>query len=99
MSIIIPTKNRIFIIRSLLRDLAQRLMDAGFDVNFADMEARAQFDLLFSRDVFSGEVECKLISVDAGRQIYRKDFYRFMEALSPALKAQRGLHPLPQTDK
>ena len=29
---------------------------------------------------------------DAGRQIHRKDFYRFMEALLPALKAKRALH-------
>jgi len=71
-------------------DLAQRLMDAGFDVTFADMEATAQFDLAFSRDKFVGEVECKSLSADAGRQIHRKDFYRFMEALSSALESQRA---------
>ena len=53
-------------------DLAQRLMDAGFDVNFTDMEATAQFDLLFSRGMFTGEIECKSLSADAGRQIHRK---------------------------
>ena len=73
-------------------DLAQRLMDAGFDVDFADMEATAEFDLLFSRGMFTGEVECKSLSTDAGRQIHRKDFYRFMEAFLPVLKAQRALH-------
>ena len=72
-------------------DLAQRLMDAGFEVNFSDMEATAQFDLAFSRDNFLGEVECKSLSADAGRQIHRKAFYRFMEALSSALEAQRAL--------
>lgn len=66
-------------------DLAQRLMDAGYDVEFADMEGRARYDLLFSHGAFAGEVECKSLSADAGRQIHRKDFYRFMEAIAPAL--------------
>lgn len=66
-------------------DLAQRLMDGGYDVEFTDIEGRAQFDLLFSRGSFVGEVECKSLSADAGRQIHRKDFYRFMEAITPAL--------------
>lgn len=69
-------------------DLAQRLMDNGYDVAFVDMEGEAQFDLLFARDKFAGEVECKSLSADAGRQVHRKDFYRFMEALAPALAAQ-----------
>lgn len=72
-------------------DLAQRLMDAGFDVSFADMERTAQFDLLASRGTFAAEIECKSLSADAGRQIHRKDFYRFVEAISPALDAQRML--------
>jgi hypothetical protein len=72
-------------------DLAQRLMDAGYDVEFVDMEGNARFDLLFSRDAFAGEVECKSLSADAGRQIHRKDFYRFMEAITPALAAQATL--------
>jgi len=72
-------------------DLAQRLMDAGYDVEFVDMEGNARFDLLFSRDTFIAEVECKSLSADAGRQIHRKDFYRFMEAITPALTAQATL--------
>lgn len=72
-------------------DLAQRLMEAGFDVAFVDMEGAARFDLLFGRGTFAGEVECKSLSADAGRQIHRKDFYRFMEAILPALEAQRAL--------
>lgn len=68
-------------------DLAQRLMDGGYEVEFADMEGSARYDLLFSRGELSGEVECKSLSADAGRQIHRKDFYRFMEAITPALTA------------
>lgn len=70
-------------------DLAQRLMDAGFDVTFSDIEGTAEFDLIFSRGEFTGEVECKSLSADAGRQIHRKDFYRFMHALLPALEIQQ----------
>jgi hypothetical protein len=70
-------------------DLAQRLMDAGFGVTFSDMERTAQFDLLIDRGTFAAEVECKSLSADAGRQIHRKDFYRFVDAISRALEAQR----------
>ena len=66
-------------------DIAQRLMDGGYDVQFVDMEGLARFDLVFKRGAFVGEVECKSISVDAGRQIHRKDFYRFMDSIAPAL--------------
>lgn len=72
-------------------DLAQRLMDYGYDVQFADMDGLAQFDLVFSRGTFVGEVECKSLSADAGRQIHRKDFYRFMESIAPALAAHGEL--------
>jgi hypothetical protein len=53
------------------------------------MEGTAQFDLRIDRGIFAAEVECKSISADAGRQIHRKDFCRFVEAISPALEAQR----------
>ncbi|MBU2147067.1 MAG: hypothetical protein KKD02_12045 [Alphaproteobacteria bacterium] len=66
-------------------DLAQRLMDDDYDVQFPDMEGTARFDLLFSRGTFAAEVECKSLSVDAGRQIHRKDFYRLMETIAPIL--------------
>lgn len=69
-------------------DLAQRLMDEGYDVEFSDIEGTGQFDLLFEKGAFVGEVECKSQSVDAGRQIHRKDFYRFIETISPALQEQ-----------
>ncbi|UVK38677.1 hypothetical protein LHFGNBLO_005883 [Mesorhizobium sp. AR10] len=47
-------------------DLAQRLMDSGYDVQFADMEGKARFDLPYSRGNFAAEVECKSLSADAG---------------------------------
>ncbi|MBK1698461.1 hypothetical protein [Rhodovibrio salinarum] len=63
-------------------------MDAGYEVEFGDMAGTSQYDLLFSRGAFVGEVECKSLSADAGRQIHRKDFYRFMESIATALAAQ-----------
>ena len=55
------------------------------------MEGLAQYDFSFSRGAFIGEVECKSLSADAGRQIHRKDFYRFMEAIRPALELHSQL--------
>lgn len=66
-------------------DTSRRLMAQGYDVAFSDMEKTAQFDLKYSRGSFRAEVECKSISADAGRQIHRKDFYRFMHAIEPAI--------------
>jgi len=72
-------------------DLAQRLMDHGHDVDFIDLEGRGQFDLLFTRGGFAAEVECKSLSADAGRPIHRKDFYRFMDSIGPALTRHADL--------
>jgi hypothetical protein len=55
------------------------------------MEGTDRYDLLIERSKFIAEVECKSLSADAGRQIHRKDFYRFMEAQSPILEAQLAL--------
>ncbi|KWC84161.1 hypothetical protein WL58_16720 [Burkholderia cepacia] len=59
--------------------LAQRLLKWGFDIELPDMEGTGQFDLLISQGTFSAEVECKSQSVDAGRQIHRKHFYRLTD--------------------
>jgi hypothetical protein len=66
-------------------DLARRLFDAGFEVEFADIEGLARYDLRFWKGTTTGELECKSISTDAGRQIHRKDFYRFIEAIEPQI--------------
>lgn len=61
--------------------LVQRLLSYDFDVDLPDIEGTGQFDILFSLDGFSAEIECKSQSADAGRQIHRKHFYRFMATL------------------
>lgn len=73
-------------------DLACRLMDAGYDVDFPDLEGTGQYDLMFRRGDVACEIECKSLSADAGRKIHRKDFYRFMDAIRPALTDGTGYH-------
>lgn len=67
-------------------DIAQTLINAGFDVEFTDIEGASNYDLKFSKSDFNGEVECKSLSADAGRKINRKDFYRFVDTLGQALE-------------
>lgn len=69
-------------------DVAQRLAIDGFHLEFPDLEGTGQFDVAFSLENIRGEVECKSLSADAGRQIHRKDFYRFIEAMTPAFATQ-----------
>ncbi len=64
-------------------DIAQCLLESGFEVMFPDLEGEARFDLQFSRGAIEGEVECKSLSADAGRKIHRRDFYRLVDALAP----------------
>lgn len=71
-------------------DLACRLMDSGYEVDFPDLEGTGQYDLMFRRGDVVCEVECKSLSADAGRKIHRKDFYRFMDAIRPALTERNG---------
>jgi hypothetical protein len=73
-------------------DLTLRLMAAGYDVRFPDLDGTARFDIEFSHGSFIGEVECKSLSADAGRRIHRKDFYRFIEATAPAREAHATLN-------
>jgi hypothetical protein len=66
-------------------EMARRLMDAGFEIEFIDLENIARYDLWFCDRRLEGEVECKSLSADAGRKIHRKDFYRFVNGISPDL--------------
>lgn len=66
-------------------DVARMIIDAEFEIEFTDMEGLGQYDLRFWNHDVEGEVECKSISVDAGRKIHRTDFYRFVDYLTPSL--------------
>jgi len=61
-------------------DMARRLFDEGNEVEFSDLEGTAQYDLLFSNERISGEVECKSLSADAGRKIHRKDSIGYLRS-------------------
>jgi hypothetical protein len=71
-------------------DMARRLIDAGFELEFSDLERLARYDLRFWNHRVEGEIECKSLSADAGRKIHRKDFYRFMDAVSPHMVRSVG---------
>jgi hypothetical protein len=68
--------------------IARLLIGGGFDVESSDLEGLARYDLRFWNQRVEGEVECKSVSVDAGRKIHRKDFYRFIDALTPQIMAR-----------
>lgn len=68
--------------------IATNLMNEGYDVEFSDVERQANFDFLASRNGVTCEIECKTLSVDAGRKIHRKDFYRFMALITPQLEVR-----------
>lgn len=62
-------------------DLAAMLLDADCEVGFPDFEGHASYDLDVMCSGTALAVECKSVSVDAGRKIRRTDFYRFMSAI------------------
>lgn len=66
-------------------EMALLLIDEGFDIEFPDLEGTGQADLFFANGPIEGEVECKSQSADAGRKIHRKDFYRFVDKIGPAI--------------
>jgi hypothetical protein len=68
-------------------EIALRLFEEGFEVEFPDIEGTGLVDLFFRKDAVEGEVECKSLSADAGRKIHRKDFYRFVDAIRSTIEA------------
>jgi hypothetical protein len=66
-------------------DVAHTLLQADYEVSFPDFEGAEQFDLSFRRGSSEMALECKSISVDAGRKIHRRNFYRFMISLQDVI--------------
>ncbi len=75
---------------SLYREMetALLLLEEGYDVDFPDLEGTSRVDLFFRKGPTKGEVECKSQSVDAGRKIHRKDFYRFIDVFGPTIESR-----------
>ena len=69
-------------------EIAQLLMLEGFDVSFPDLEGHGRVDLHYENERIEGEVECKSLSVDAGRKIHRRDFYRFIDDVAGILTSR-----------
>ena len=70
--------------------IARHLTSCGYDVAFHDLEGGSGFDLLASKAGVSVEIECKHISGDIGRQIHRKEFYRFGDRVTPRMLGHLG---------
>lgn len=62
-------------------EMGMLLLGEGFEIEWPDLEQFGRVDLRFKRDTVVGEIECKSLSVDAGRRIHRKDFYRFVDSV------------------
>lgn len=73
-------------------NIARLLFEAGYEVEFTDLDGFGRYDLRFWNGRAEGEVECKSISTDAGRRIHRKDFYRFMDVIGSeiTIRAESG---------
>ena len=65
--------------------VAVHLWSAGFDVEFTDIEERARFDILATKDGLHLEVDCKTASADVGRQIHRRRALELWHRINPDL--------------
>jgi hypothetical protein len=65
--------------------VAVHLWSAGFDVEFTDIEERARFDILATKDGLHLEVDCKTASADVGRQIHRRRALELWHRINPIL--------------
>lgn len=70
--------------------IAAHLSGRGYDVKFHDLESGSGFDLMASKAGRKVQIECKHISGDIGRQIHRKDFYRFGDQVVPQMLRHLG---------
>lgn len=66
---------------------AVQMIKWGYDVSFPDLDGSGSHDLSFEKDGVRGEIECKSLTADAGRQVHRRDFWRLMELVRQSLEA------------
>jgi hypothetical protein len=71
---------------------AGHLWSVGFDVQFADLEGEAQFDLLATKDGMELEIDCRVFSADVGRAVHRRRMLQVANQLERTLVSmiQRG---------
>jgi hypothetical protein len=66
--------------------VAVHLWSMDFDVDFTDIEDRARFDILATKDDLRLEVDCKTHSADVGRQIHQRRAIELFHRVTPAFK-------------
>jgi hypothetical protein len=65
--------------------VAVHLAQAGFQIDFTDLEGSAQFDMLATKDGIELEIDCKTASGDVGRAIPRRRAIELFGRIRPTL--------------
>jgi hypothetical protein len=77
---------------ALEMSVATHLSNAGFDVDFADLEGHQRFDLLVRKEGIELEVDCKTASGDVGRSVHRRRALELFRRIQSALAEQVDQH-------
>jgi len=73
---------------ALEMSVATHLSNAGFDVDFVDLESHLRFDFLARKQGLELEVDCKTASGDIGRSVHRRRALELFRLIRPALETQ-----------
>jgi len=77
---------------ALEMSVATHLSNAGFDVDFVDLEGHQRFDLLAQKEGIQLEVDCKTASGDVGRPVHRRRALELFRRIQPALAERVDQH-------
>jgi hypothetical protein len=77
---------------ALEMSVATHLSNAGFDVDFVDLEGYQQFDLLARKEGLELEVDCKTASGHVGRSVHRRRALELFRLIQPTLVTQVHQH-------
>jgi hypothetical protein len=72
--------------------VATHLSNAGFEVDFVDLEGRQRFDLLARKEGIELEVDCKTVSGDVGRPVHRHRALELFRLIRSTLTEQVDHH-------
>jgi len=68
--------------------VATHLSNAGFDIDFVDLEGKQRFDFLARKEGIELEVDCKTVSGDVGRPVHRRRALEIFHLIYSALAEQ-----------
>jgi len=77
---------------ALEMSVATHVSNAGFDVDFVDLENQQRFDFLARKEGIELEVDCKTASGDVGRQVHRRRALELFYLIQSALAEQVDQH-------